>query len=467
MERTYKKIDMETAVSMLKDHQLWLSSGGKEGKQAVFTGYDLSGLDSDYAEARYVVPPFWEKNLSKIDLSYSNLSGLSFRKVNLSQADFRGANLKNTRFYWANLFEADFSGADISEANIEESSLVEVNLTKVNLFKTSIAYSDLKNANLQDANCQETNFQRTQLQGANLHGADFYGARFVATTIEENQLTHIRFAESIEFSLAGADIVSLQAQESSVDEEIRQLKEKLKQVESKSKSDSQNNQIKNDQLRSQLEQKEEEKNRISERLKKLEKELDVLKEGRNQRIQDAKSSLANALINTDNQIKNNENTACLFKWLGIVLFGMSIFLLINFGSFVVCLPELFVEKKLNILFYTFPIITLMVIGTTCLRHQKNLLAEVRHFSNMKHQIELYSGLLEASQHAAASFNNPEKADEYVQETFTQIRNRLLNSQYLPDNSSADKQSDNDFGSDKVLDLLNKIADLSGKKPMGN
>ena len=130
-------------------------------------------------------------------------------------------------------------------------------------------------------------------------------------------------------------------------------------------------------------------------------------------------------------------------------------------------PEYISEKKLNILFYTFPIISLMLIGTTCLRHQRNLLTEVRHFSNMKHQIELYSGLLEASQHAAVSFNNPEKANEYVQETFTQIRNRLLSSQYLPDNSSADKQSDNDFGSDKVLDLLNKIADLSGKKSMGN
>ena len=230
MERTYKKIDMETAVSMLEEHHLWLLSGGREGKQAVFTGYDLSGLDSDYAEARYVVPPFWEKNLSKINLSYSNLSGLSFREVNLSQADFRGANLKNTHFYWANLFEADFSGADISEANIEESSLVQANLTKANLFKTDIAYSYLKDANLQDTNCQETNFRSTQLQGANLHGANFYGANFLGATIEENQLTHIRFAKNIEFFLAGANIVSLQAQESSVDEEIRQLKEKLKQV---------------------------------------------------------------------------------------------------------------------------------------------------------------------------------------------------------------------------------------------
>ncbi|WP_415769957.1 pentapeptide repeat-containing protein [Neisseria sp. CP9] len=151
---------METAVSMLEDHQLWLSSGGKEGKQAVFTGYDLSGLDSDYAEARYIVPPFWEKNLLKIDLSYSNLSGLYFREVNLSQADFRGANLKNTHFYWATLFDADFSGADISEANIEESSLVQANLTKADLFKTGITYSYLENANLQDANCQEETFAK-------------------------------------------------------------------------------------------------------------------------------------------------------------------------------------------------------------------------------------------------------------------------------------------------------------------
>jgi len=149
------------------------------------------------------------------------------------------------------------------------------------------------------------------------------------------------------------------------------------------------------------------------------------------------------------------------------LFTLAIILLLVFSGFVLCYPKFFAEKNLNILFYTFPIITLMMIGTTCLRHQKNLLGEIRHFSNMKHQIELYSGLLEASQHAAVSFNNPEKANEYVQETFTQIRNRLLNSQYLPDNSSADKQSDNDFGSDKVLDLLNKIADLSGKKSMGS
>jgi len=452
MEQTYKKIDMETVVSMLKDHQLWLSSGGKEGKQAVFTGYDLSGLDSDYAEARYIVPPFWEKNLSKIDLSYSNLSGLYFREVNLSQADFRGANLKNTHFYWATLFDADFSGADISEANIEESSLVQANLTKVNLFKTAIAYSNLEDANLQDANCQKTNFQRTQLQGANLHGADFYGARFVATTIEENQFIHIRFPESIESPYWDTGLVSLQAQMAESENKIRQLEKELEQAKSVADQESQEE---INRLENQLKQEREEKNRFSERLK------DVSKKELNSRIQDAIDALEHALKNTDKQIENNEIAARLFKWLGISLFGIGIILLIafRFSSPPDSLPAL--------LFYTFPIITLVPIGTTCLRHQKNLLGEIRHFSNMKHQIELYSGLLKASLPAAASYYESEKAGEYVQETFTQIRNRLLSNPYLPDNSSADKQSDNDLGSDKVLDLLNKIADLSGKKTMGN
>ena len=211
-----------------------------------------------------------------------------------------------------------------------------------------------------------------------------------------------------------------------------------------------------------------------EEIKKLKKNIELEKEKLKNilnnielsgKIKDAQKSLSEALKNTDKQIKNNEASASCFSGLGMGLFSLAIVLLIFFSMAVLFHPEYISEKKLNILFYTFPIITLMVIGTTCLRHQKNLLAEVRHFSNMKHQIELYSGLLEASQHAAVSFNNPEKANEYVQETFTQIRNRLLNSQYLPDNSSADNQSDNDFGSDKVIDLLSKIADLSSKKPI--
>ena len=279
--------------------------------------------------------------------------------------------------------------------------------------------------------------------------------RNILTNLQFNKINQFKETD-IHNEMPDTDILKLKLKSS--EEIIQDLEEKLNQAQSDS--------VKNDeeitQLSVRLEQEKLEKEKIKE---ELNSKIEELTEGLSNRIKDAQKSLSGALKNTDSQIQNNENTACWFKWLGIILFGLAIILLLVFSGFVLCHPKFFVEKNLNILFYTFPIITLMLIGTTCLRHQKNLLSEIRHFSNMKHQIELYSGLLEASQHAAVSFNNPEKANEYVQETFTQIRNRLLNSQYLPDNSSADKQSDNDFGSDKVIDLLSKIADLSSKKPI--
>ena len=312
------------------------------------------------------------------------------------------------------------------------------------LIETKLDGADLCGANLRGAMIEGTSFDKVNLDGANLDGTGL-------------ETVNLDLYDQPHFETSSLLVDSLQRNLRSSETFIQDLQIKLKQAQ----SDTVRNDEEIKKLLTQLEREKIEKEKIKE---ELNSKIEELTEGLSNRIKDAQKSLAGALKNTDSQIQNNENTACWFKWLGIILFGLAIILLLVFSGFVLCHPKFFVEKNLNILFYTFPIITLMLIGTTCLRHQKNLLAEVRHFSNMKHQIELYSGLLEASQHAAVSFDNP---DKYVQETFTQIRNRLLNSQYLPDNSSADKQWDNDSGTDKVLDLLNKIADFSGKKSMGN
>ena len=354
-------------------------------------------------------------------------NGKNGKKADLSGANLTGKNLRD-----ANLKRADLSGADLSKADLSRANLRGADLTRAQLNMAILTKTDLRGVNLNRAF-----LNKTDLEGAN------FDAQFLGN-----------FALSTDH---------LQKQLQSSETTIRNLQEKLNQAEL--------NTVKNDgeitKLEEQLNLEKSEKQKITEKLEELNNLLNKRKEELRGRIKDAQKSLSEALKNTDRQIKNNETSASCFSGLGIGLFSLAIVLLIFFSMAVLFHPEYISEKKLNILFYTFPIITLMLIGTTCLRHQRNLLTEVRHFSNMKHQIELYSGLLEASQHAAVSFNHPEKANEYVQETFTQIRNRLLNSQYLPDNSSADKQSDNDFGSDKVLDLLNKIADLSGKKSMGN
>ena len=405
-----EKIDQETLFIILKEHQLWLESNGRNGKKA-----DLSN-----------------KNLIGADLEGANLRGADLRGADLEGANLRGANLR---------------GANLIGANLREASLIEASLIEANLIEANLRGANLKGAYLRGANLRGANLEGAYLERANLIGADLEGTNLNTQFLGSADL----FTDDLKRKLQSSEVT------------IRELEENLKQAQQ-----AQSEKVKNDEeitkLSARLEQEKLEKEKIKE---ELNSKIEELTEGLSNRIKDAQKSLSGALKNTDSQIQNNENTACWFKWLGIILFGLAIILLLVFSGFVLCNSKFFIEKNLNILFYTFPIITLMLIGTTCLRHQKNLLSEVRHFSNMKHQIELYSGLLEASQHAAVSFNHPEKANEYVQETFTQIRNRLLNSQYLPDNSSADKQSDNDFGSDKVLDLLNKIADLSGKKSMGN
>ena len=394
-----------------------------------------------------------ENNMEKID--QENLSVIL--KEHQLWLDSNGENGERADLSNKNLRGADLRGADLRAAYLIGADLRGADLIAANLFRADLRGAYLIGADLLGANLRGANLRGADLEGADLESADLEGADLEGVDLEG--VKHILLRPNVDRLLTD----NLQRKLQSSEATIQELEGKLKQAQQP-----QSNTVKNDeeitQLSARLEQEKLEKEKIKEDLNSKIKELT---EGLSNRIKDAQKSLAEALKNTDNQIQNNENTACWFKWLGIILFGLAIILLLVFSGFVLCNSKFFIERNLNILFYTFPIITLMLIGTTCLRHQKNLLGEIRHFSNMKHQIELYSGLLEASQHAAVSFNHPEKANEYVQETFTQIRNRLLNSQYLPDNSLADKQWDNDLGSDKVLDLLNKIADLSGKKPMGN
>ena len=357
----------------------------------------------------------------RADLSRIDLHGANLVEVNLIEANLVGTGLRGANLFGANLLGADLLGADLRGANLCGTSLLGANLVGADLLGADLRNADLREAYLREADLRNVDLREVNLEGINLISNFFEGYSLVTDNLQRKLQSSEKTIKHLKTILHKA-----QSKTEKNEEEIEELKEKLKSEQ--------------------------------EKLDNILNNIEL-----SGKIKDAQKSLSEALKNTDKQIKNNEASASCFSGLGMGLFSLAIVLLIFFSMAVLFHPEYISEKKLNILFYSFPIITLMLIGTTCLRQQKNLLGEIRHFSNMKHQIELYSGLLEASQHAAVSFNNPEKANEYVQETFTQIRNRLLNSQYLPDHSSSDNQSDSDFGSDKVIDLLSKIADLSGKK----
>ncbi|MDO1509735.1 MULTISPECIES: hypothetical protein [unclassified Neisseria] len=52
----------------------------------------------------------------------------------------------------------------------------------------------------------------------------------------------------------------------------------------------------------------------------------------------------------------------------------------------------------------------------------------------------------------------------MQETFTQIRNRLLSEQIRQDYFQLLEGKEEDLGSDKIINLLDKITNLANKRP---
>lgn len=190
-------------------------------------------------------------------------------------------------------------------------------------------------------------------------------------------------------------------------------------------------------------------------------------------IEFAKKSLSEALKNTDERISDNKaeskkliETARKIFYIDIIFLILIPLIILN-PLDIHCLyyfQAKFISFKAllgnwGIIFYTLPSVTMLIIATTLLRHDQKLIKEIRYFSEMKHEIELFSGLLEASQHAANSFNNHKKAAKYVEDTFTLIRNKLLKVEKVSHDESTENTERDE---NKNLDIFNKIIDLLSK-----
>ena len=98
---------------LLKDHQKWLESEGREGKRA---------------DLRNAI-------LQEADLHDLNLQGADMQNARLSVADLMGANLR-----LANLRGADFWMADMKNTQLEGAELQGANLCDVtNLTREQVA----------------------------------------------------------------------------------------------------------------------------------------------------------------------------------------------------------------------------------------------------------------------------------------------------------------------------------------
>lgn len=92
------KVSRSELDEILADHQLWLDSDGRRGKQA-----DLRGA-----------------SLQKADLRRADLQEVDLRRADLRGANLQKAYLRSVRLYGANLQGANLSGADLTGAKMPE-----------------------------------------------------------------------------------------------------------------------------------------------------------------------------------------------------------------------------------------------------------------------------------------------------------------------------------------------------------
>jgi uncharacterized protein YjbI with pentapeptide repeats len=139
----------EGVAAILKQHLLWLESGGKAGVRADFRGMDLEN---------FPLPLTFGFPADGLLLS----SGVVLRDADLRQADMRFARMR---------------GIDLSNSNLQRARLNQSDLRRVALIDAELREADLSNANLAGADLRRANLNGAIFAGADLTSADLSGAK--------------------------------------------------------------------------------------------------------------------------------------------------------------------------------------------------------------------------------------------------------------------------------------------------
>lgn len=227
----------EELDEILMDHQLWLSTQGKEGSRANFDSewigqkYEVSpqSMWIEFSEGGVaafggqpfqagepcsdcVVSHFTKLNFNRADLYSANfgdaifyecdMTGVNFSACDLSKAKFAKVDFKGANFGFG-APKAIFSGGTFASCDFEECFLQHVNFDNCNLssanfsgcsmpissFRNSVLYRArfnatwLLSADFERANLKEASFNNSDISGANFSFANLNLSSFVSANI--------------------------------------------------------------------------------------------------------------------------------------------------------------------------------------------------------------------------------------------------------------------------------------------
>ncbi len=177
-------------LKQIEEHQLWVTTSGKEGRQLNLSGYDLREIGTLKTQKLTALKAqnakFFGMNLFRVELQSSHLEGADFRRCDLEEADFRGSNLEGARFSHAkmrriNLMPLLFvTGAAqrFAATNMSHTILRYADLSDSQMKSCVFIGADLSYANLTGCDLRDCDFTGAKMEGAILESADTTGAIF-------------------------------------------------------------------------------------------------------------------------------------------------------------------------------------------------------------------------------------------------------------------------------------------------
>jgi uncharacterized protein YjbI with pentapeptide repeats len=167
---------------MIRDHALWCSTNGAEGKPSDFSGADLRllstlrGLNLTALSAKDAV-------LYGLDLCGAQLQGAHLEGADLRSCDLSGADLRGARLAGAKLSGSSLCGALLGPLILGPDRLLPCDMTGVVMKNADLTGADLSRAELSGADVSWSNFTDANLKLINLTGAARRGARGLESVI--------------------------------------------------------------------------------------------------------------------------------------------------------------------------------------------------------------------------------------------------------------------------------------------
>lgn len=127
-------------MSRLQESELWVSSGGRQGRIADFSGEDI----------RLLAPMMNSRKLTGIVLRNTLAVGVDLSGCEAQCSNFEGADLRDARFVRADLRGTSFRGANLAHADFTQADLSDLVLQSGQSIKTVFEGAILDGAKFDD-----------------------------------------------------------------------------------------------------------------------------------------------------------------------------------------------------------------------------------------------------------------------------------------------------------------------------